>query len=506
MMDNDSQFWKRFLIFTVLMFAFILGYELFYTYYFKPEQKKNVAIKKEQNKEKVEEIKNVNIPQLMLGTFREKQEYKEKISVNLGNYSLEISKKGGKILRFIDRKYNFNLISEAERSYKIFPLEVFTGDTELDRELNFGKYEVKIGENKVEIIHKKLNFKKILSYKNGAIELKLEGINKPLWVFIGSPPDDKAFYTHVGPVFKINGEVVRYDINDLKGVNRISGNILFGGEESRYFFKGLKEHTKHLVYRVKYKDGFTAFSLFLYDSPKDIYIGAKDYARLRELGLEDILDWGSLKIIVKPLFKFLYWIYEHTGSWVLSIIVLTFIVRLFLFPLGYKSTVSMMKLQELAPKIEKIKQKYKDDPVKMQEEMMKLYAETGFNPMSGCLPILLQIPIFFALYKVLIITVDLKVSSFLWIPSLAEKDPYYILPILMGATMILQQKLTPSPDPKQAMVGYITAVAFTLLFINFPAGLVLYWTLNNILNIAQNYLIKDVLLKGKTEDKKKGRG
>ncbi|GAB6066665.1 membrane protein insertase YidC [Aquifex pyrophilus] len=500
MMDNDSQFWKRFLIFTLLMFIFILGYELFYTYYFKPQQK---PLKKEEKKEKVE-VKNVNLPQLMLGTFREKQEYKESVNVELGNYSLEISKKGGKILRFIDKKYSFNLISEVERTYKIFPLEVFTGDTELDRELNFGEYDIVTKENKVEIIHKNLSFKKILTYKNGAIELRLEGINKPFWVFVGSPPDDEAFYTHIGPVFKINGEVVRYDIDELKGVNEFSGNILFGGEESRYFFKGVKEHAKHLVYRVKYKEGYTAFSLFLYDSPKEVYIGAKDYARLRELGLEDTLDWGTLKLIVKPLFIFLYWIYEHTGSWVIAIVVLTFIVRIFLFPLGYKSTVSMMKLQELAPKIEKIKQKYKDDPVKMQEEMMKLYAETGFNPMSGCLPLLLQIPVFFALYKVLIITVDLKVSSFLWIPSLADKDPFYILPVLMGATMILQQKLTPSPDPKQAMVGYITAIAFTLLFINFPAGLVLYWTLNNILNIAQNYLIKDVLLK--TDNKKKGRG
>jgi len=496
MMDNDNQFWKRFLVFTILMFLFISAYELFYTYYIKPSQPK-----KEQKKEvvKKEKFKNVNLPQLMLGTYREKQEYKNTKTVKLGIYSLEISRKGGKILRFIDQKYGFDLISKAERELKIFPLEIFTGNLELDQKLNFGEYEIKEGKNYVELIHKDLKVKKILSYENGALRLRVEGLETPFWVFIGSPPDDKAFYTHVGPVLKINGKVIRPDVKDLKGINEYEGNIEFGGEESRYFFKGAKDYGKHIVYKVKLGEKFISLSTFLYDGEKTLYLGAKDYARLKGLGLVDTLDWGRLKLIVKPLFLFLYWIYEHTGSWVLSILVLTFIVRIFLFPLGYKSVVSMQKLQELAPKIEKIKQKYKDDPVKMQEEMMKLYAETGFNPMAGCLPMLLQIPIFFALYKVLIITVDLKVSSFLWIPSLADKDPYYILPIIMGLTMILQQKMNPSPDTKQAIVGYITSVAFTLLFINFPAGLVLYWTLNNVFNIIQNYLIKEVLLKEKSQ-------
>ncbi|RUM28280.1 MAG: hypothetical protein DSY32_04515 [Aquifex sp.] len=495
MMDNENQFWKRFLVFTVLMFLFIIAYELFYTYYVKPSHPK-----KEQKKEVVKKGKyrNVNIPQLMLGTYREKQEYKDTKIIKLGIYSLEISKRGGKILRFIDRKYGFDLISKAERELKIFPLEIFTGNPEVDRKLNFGEYEIREGKDSVELIHKELKVRKTLYYKNGAIHFKVEGLKPPFWVFIGSPPDDKAFYTHVGPVIKINGEILRPDVKDLKGINEYEGNIEFGGEESRYFFKGARDYPKHIVYKVKLEDRFVSLSTFLYDGEKTLYFGAKDYARLRNLGLEDTLDWGRLKLIVKPLFKFLYWIYEHTGSWVLSILVLTFIVRIFLFPLGYKSVVSMQKLQELAPKIEKIKQKYKDDPVKMQEEMMKLYAETGFNPMAGCLPMILQIPIFFALYKVLIITVDLKVSSFLWIPSLADKDPYYVLPVIMGLTMVLQQKMTPSPDPKQSVVGYITSIAFTLLFINFPSGLVLYWILNNIFNVIQNYLIKEVLLKDKS--------
>ena len=511
MMDNnEGQFWKRILIFGISVFLLMFAYQYIYTTFFKPQksQEKVVEEKKEEKKEPT--AQKVELPQLMLGTYREKQKYEEKVQIDLGIFSLVIAKKGGKILRLIDKKYGYDVISQVERDLKIFPLEIFTGNTEFDRKLNFGKYDIVKEGNKIFLKHKELDIQKIITYENYTLKLEVKGINKPFWVFLGTYPDDEAFYTHVGPILYVNGKLVRLDVGELQGINEFSGRILLAGEESRYFFKGGKgEFEKVVVYKVKVGDLWRSFTTILYTEPITLYYGAKDYARLRELGLEDILDWGMLKIIVKPLFIFLYWIYEHTGSWVFSILVLTLIIRVFMFPLGYKSTVSMLKLQEVAPRLEKIKQKYKDDPVKLQEEMMKVYSEVGFNPFSGCLPLLLQIPIFFALYKVLIITVDLKVSSFLWIPSLADKDPFYILPIVMGLTMLLQQKLTPSPDPKQALMGYLMAVVFTLLFINFPAGLVLYWTLNNLFNIGQNYLIKEVLLKDKIKVKdknnKKGR-
>lgn len=508
MMDNnETQFWKRILLFGIGVFLLMFVYQYVYTTFFKPQEPQKITEKRKQEP-KEPALEKVELPQLMLGSFREKQEYKEKTRVELGLYSIEIALKGGKILRLIDKKYGYDLISQAERQLKIFPLEIFTGNPELDRKINFGKYEVIKKQDEVVLKHKELGLEKILKYENYTIKLEVRGLKEPFWVLVGTFPDDEAFYTHVGPILNINGQLIRLDVDDLKGVNEFSGKITLSGEESRYFFKGGKgDFQKVIVYRVKVGESWRSFTTLLYTEPITLYYGAKDYARLRELGLEDLLDWGMLKLLVKPLFIFLYWIYEHTGSWVVSIFVLTLIIRIFMFPLGYKTTVSMLKLQEVAPKLEKLKQKYKDDPVKLQEEMMKVYAEVGFNPFSGCLPILLQIPIFFALYKVLIITVDLKVSSFLWIPSLADKDPYYILPVIMGLTMILQQKLTPSPDPKQALMGYIMAVIFTLLFVNFPAGLVLYWTLNNVFNIGQNYLIKEVLLKDKikTNNKNKGR-
>ena len=136
---------------------------------------------------------------------------------------------------------------------------------------------------------------------------------------------------------------------------------------------------------------------------------------------------------------------------------------------------------------------------------MKLYQEVGFNPMSGCLPILLQIPVFFALYKVLTITADLQLAKFLWIQSLAQKDPYYILPVLMGITMIAQQFISPSPEKSQNYIMIISSVFFTFLFASFPAGLVIYWTLNNIFNLGQTYIIKKLTFKGEKPTKKKGK-
>jgi YidC/Oxa1 family membrane protein insertase len=149
----------------------------------------------------------------------------------------------------------------------------------------------------------------------------------------------------------------------------------------------------------------------------------------------------------------------------------------------------MKKMQELAPKIEEIRKKYSNDPQRMQQEMLKLYKEGGFNPFGGCLPILIQIPIFFALYKVLLVTPDLALEGFLWIPSLAEKDPYYILPVIMGLTMVAQSWITPSPNKQQNTMMYVMAAVFTFLFATFPSGLVLYWTLNNIFNLIQTWIV-----------------
>lgn len=500
---------KRIFLAMTLIAFLILSFELFSSYFFKPPPQQTQAKRTEkvdiQKEEPKENIEKEAVPQLMLGTTREKKVSGETLKFEFGGFSLEVSPVGGRIVRFVDREFGFDLITEAERKLNVFPLEVYTGDPQLDYDINFGNYDIEKRGNRLimKLKSEKVKLIKELEFKDFYFLLKINtDLKRRVYILAGTHPFEKSFYTHEGPVLKINGEVIRVDLDDIQGKQSYEGVIDFAGEESRYFFKGFKGKIDRVVVdKVSYeKEGerkFVSFTYAEYREPLTLYMGAKYYSRLREIGLGDVLDYGMLRIIVKPLFVFMYWVYEHTGSWIVSIIVLTLILRIIFFPLNYKSMTSMMKLQEAAPRLEKIRKKYKDDPAKMQEEMMKLYSEIGFNPMSGCLPILVQIPVFFALYKVLIITVDLKLSGMLWIPSLADKDPFYILPVVMGLTMILQQKLSPSPDPKQNIIMYISSVAFTFLFANFPSGLVLYWTVNNVLNIGQNYLIKNVILQKK---------
>ncbi|MEZ0360651.1 MAG: membrane protein insertase YidC [Hydrogenobacter sp.] len=468
---------------TLFMFAFE-----FYTYFFSPKEVPQKQIKRQEVQ---------NFPQLMLGTARESKKPLQTQTFNFGRFSLTVSFEGGKIISLIDKKYSYDLVTPLERKLNVYPLEVYTGDTNLDEKLNFLPYRVTKQNNSIIMTYSDgdVILTKILTYEGNYFKLSLssKGISAPLYIVVGSHPKGDEFYTHSGPVFSINGKVERIDTENIKGREYVSGDISFAGEESRYYFKGfVGKIPSLLIYSADNKD-----SLMLVQASDNLifYAGAKEYSRLKKIGLSDVIDYGTLKPIVKPLFIFMYWIYEHLRSWVFSILALTLLVRLFMFPLTYKSTISMMKLSELAPKMQEIREKYKDDPAKMQEEMMKLYSQVGFNPMSGCLPMILQIPVFFALYKVLTITADLQLASMLWIPSLSHKDPYYILPVIMGITMIAQQFISPNPDKTQNVMMYISSIAFTFLFANFPAGLVLYWTFNNVFNMAQSYFIKEVLLK-----------
>ncbi|MEJ5172537.1 MAG: membrane protein insertase YidC, partial [Hydrogenothermaceae bacterium] len=192
----------------------------------------------------------------------------------------------------------------------------------------------------------------------------------------------------------------------------------------------------------------------------------------------------------------LHFFYEYIPNWGVAIIILTVLIRIIFFPLNHKSLKAMKKMADLAPEMEKLKKKYAKDPQKLQEEMMKLYAQAGANPLSGCLPILVQIPVFIALYNVLMVTVELKGAPFiLWIKDLSDKDPYYILPILMGLSMIAQQFITPSTDKNQQIIMYVTAVVFTFMFLTFPSGLVLYWLTNNILGLIQSFIVNKTMKK-----------
>lgn len=224
-----------------------------------------------------------------------------------------------------------------------------------------------------------------------------------------------------------------------------------------------------------------------------LVVGPKEQARLAPIAedLELTVDYGWLTIISKPLFIALAWIHSVVGNWGWSIILLTLAIKLVFYKLSEASYRSMARMRKLQPEMKRLKERYPDDRQKMNQELMTLYKKEKINPLGGCLPILVQIPVFIALYWVLLESVELRQAPWmLWIQDLSEQDPFYILPLLMGLTMFLQQRLNPAPmDPIQQKIMMGLPIVFTVFFIFFPAGLVLYWVTNNTLSIAQQWVI-----------------
>lgn len=223
------------------------------------------------------------------------------------------------------------------------------------------------------------------------------------------------------------------------------------------------------------------------------YVGPKDIDHLEEIAenLDLTIDFGFLWWIAKPLFHLLDFLHTYIGNWGWSIIVLTIIIKAIFFYPSAMSYRSMAKMRKVSPQMKEIKDRCGDDRQKMSQEMMKLYKKEKVNPMGGCLPILIQMPVFISLYWMLMESVELRHAPFaLWINDLSVMDPYFVFPLLMGATMFIQQQLNPTPpDPMQAKIMKWMPVAFTFMFLWFPAGLVIYWVTNNTLSIIQQYII-----------------
>ena len=224
-----------------------------------------------------------------------------------------------------------------------------------------------------------------------------------------------------------------------------------------------------------------------------LYVGPKNQDTLELLspGLELVVDYGWLWFIAQPLFWLLKFIQTYVGNWGFAIILVTVVVKAAFFQLSAAAYKSMAKMRKFTPEITRMRELYGDDRQRMSKEMMDLYKREKINPLGGCLPILVQMPVFIALYWVLLESVELRQAPFiLWINDLSAKDPYFILPLLMGVSMYIQTSLNPTPpDPMQAKIMKYMPVAFTFFFLWFPAGLVLYWVVNNILSIAQQWII-----------------
>jgi YidC/Oxa1 family membrane protein insertase len=232
---------------------------------------------------------------------------------------------------------------------------------------------------------------------------------------------------------------------------------------------------------------------------RQLFVGPKIQSQLEELHerLKLTVDYGWLTILSQPMFWLLGFIHDYVGNWGVSIILVTALIKLAFYKMTETSGRSMAKMRNLQPRIKALQERYKDDKQQLSQQMMDLYKREKVNPAAGCLPILIQMPFFLAFYWVLIESVEMRQAPFmLWITDLSTRDPYFILPLIMGAAMLLQQKLNPAPaDPVQARVMQIMPIMFTGFFAFFPSGLVLYWATNTVLSIAQQWKINRVVEK-----------
>lgn len=224
-----------------------------------------------------------------------------------------------------------------------------------------------------------------------------------------------------------------------------------------------------------------------------LFVGPQEEHDLEAIapGLELVKDYGWLTILAKPIFWLLEKIHGLVNNWGWSIILLTILIKLVFFPLSAASYKSMARMKEVQPRLLEMKERFKGEPQKLNQAMMEMYRKEKINPLGGCFPVLIQIPVFIALYWVLLASVEMRAAPWLgWIHDLAQPDPYFILPVLMAVSMFVQTKLNPTPpDPIQAKVMMIMPIAFSVMFFFFPSGLVLYWVVNNILSIAQQWQI-----------------
>ena len=285
----------------------------------------------------------------------------------------------------------------------------------------------------------------------------------------------------------------------------IRENVLYAGYAEKYFGIFIVDENKKIKIYSRIENGKTELKInilhaslgenSIIEREVKYYAGPKEERSLEKINnkLVASIDYGWFHFISKPLLVIMNFFYKFTKNYGISIILLTILIKIIFFPLSHKSYKSMKEMQKLQPKMEELRKKFANDREAFNREMMLLYRRHGVNPVSGCLPILVQIPFFIALYQALMYAIELRHAPFFgWIKDLSSYDPYYITPILMGITMLIQQVITPSSgDPTQKKIMYILPVVFTFMFLNFPSGLVLYWLVNNIFSILQQvYTLK----------------
>ena len=308
--------------------------------------------------------------------------------------------------------------------------------------------------------------------------------DKRYFIYLGQRPkvnETEQMMTAKGAMIYTDDEIVTIiEDGDAEGRKSFTGVELISAfdQYSASIMYGFSKDTNIIVERDREENPIVYFDA-LQTMKFNGYVGQKEYKVLEGINpvLTHAIEYGWFTFASKPLFAFLSWLHGIFGNWGWAIIALTLAIRAILYPLTYKGMVSMQKIKEISPKIKEIQAKYKSDPQRMNAAVMDMYKKHGANPLGGCLPMLLQIPIFFAIYRVLLNAVELQGAPWaLWVTDLSRMDAYYVLPILMGASMYYQQRLTPNnfTDPLQEKVFKFLPIIFTFFFLTFPSGLVLY--------------------------------
>lgn len=518
MSDNLSQ-QKRILIAVVLSFLFFVVYD----YFFIPK-----APIVEQNITQIEQ--NNSAPQISVST-NTKQALKTELSINQKEQIAVVKSEHfeahidslGRISKFYlsDEKYkdeNGNNINLVDTSLSPLPLEIRFSDSKINQEAFNTSYtanqkQIQVSdENSTLILTQHLNdviiTKKLTFYKYGNYDIEVQ-LSKEIPYFItpGYRPNIAvdSYTVHGALILNKEDKITILEDGDVENDESFS-NVTLMSAFDRYY-TALFYNFENPLNAVATKD--TNENSIIFASANGNfkasgYIGSKEHDVLRNINpnLDDVVEYGWFTFIAKPMFEFLNFLHGYMGNWGWAIVVMTLIVRIILFPLTYKSMISMNKLKDLAPKMKEIRERYKGDPQKMNLHMMELYKKHGANPMSGCLPILIQIPIFFAIYRVLLNAIELKAAPWaFWITDLSVMDPWFILPIFMGLTMFLQQLITPMAiqDPMQEKIMKFLPLIFTFFFLTFPAGLTLYWCVNNICSLIQQVIVNKLFKNQKQE-------
>lgn len=553
---KDLQMEKRLLLAIVLSFLVLFLYQALFVKKVPPSESPQItdiesSIEKQPEQPSVQG--EASREQVLVEESSEKREFQpisedneEKIIINTSLYRAVWSNKGAQLISWKLKNYKdengeeLELVSALSSDINQYPFILRTEDPEFDQIINNSLY--KSNSYQLDLIDgqsQEIRFEyadvdgnrieKIFNFTSGkyTVDIIINAWKKkakieprllwgPSFGTLSATAKKRRFGSTNGIAVFVAQSVLRHDEQKYKPEESVYNFVQWAAYEDNYFaalFLTSPQKTSAAFLREQ-KNQFPYYFLSVSYAQK-AYIGPKDIDDFNEFGYESkrLIKFGFFGFIAEILLKGIKSIHKVVPNWGLCIVILTFLIKIIFFPLTYKSTRSMAKMQELQPKIKALRAKYKKakhdiaQRRKMNEETMRLYKEHGVNPAGGCLPILIQMPIFFGFFRLLVIALEFRHSPFiLWIKDLSVKDPLYITPLLMGATQFISQKMTPtSGDPTQQRMMLIMPVVMTIFFMNFQSGLVLYWLTNNVLQIGQQYIINRITQKKKRESHAKRR-